>query len=243
VTRAHTPYCARARVRSRPRRVDVVDDCDRPGRRGRGDDGTASVSTALREREPALSGKSPVTPEDVDHRELPRASESTRQTARGDVAAPSRPLRVAGNEDEGVADRFRDDLGDEARRLLRELPPTSLLPLADERPGASVVGDRGSGVGEGEPPPGAFRAATHRPRPRRAASSAHRLVQSNERGTAAVTERSAERAADSAPLGQEQLEHAAIVSCRRARVCVGSGSDVRHAAGEHHAHMRACQGT
>src|SRR5262249_22597839 len=156
---------------------------------------------------------------DVHHGKVPAGPELVRQPSRRDVAAPACARGITWNEGERSAGRRWNDLDHHVSRGSRELPAAAFLPLADEGASASVVGDGRPCARKGETTARAFGTAPYGPRPGRPAALANWLVQPDELSTAAVAERPAESSADRAALGQEQVEHLAMVGWRASRVC------------------------
>lgn len=176
------------------------------------DNGAADIPSPLAEAQAALSRKRAGATQDLDQRQVPGTRERRGEASRRDVTTAQRALGVAGHVGERVHVGPRHDLDDEGCCVFRKPAPSLLLPRADERPGAIVVDDRRAGSGERETTSGALSTASDGPGSRRAAALAHGLVQAEKTLSACFAQRRARASADGAPLGQEKLEHVAIVA-------------------------------
>ena len=110
------------------------------------------------------------------------------------------------------------DLGEDRGSFAGQPPPSTLLPRPNERACPCVVDDRGARTREREPPPAAFGAATHGPRPRRPAPLADGWCESRQRRRAPLAQRSSGRLADRAPLRAARGRARAPFDGTRARV-------------------------
>ncbi len=214
----------RAGIDRRARGVDVVDDADAPRELAPGEDASTCVAASLLEREAALTRECTPTTKRVVRRKLPDAAELDCERARRRVATLPCPLRVTGDGDQAIDRRRRNHVGHEARSHTREAASPALLPSANERSRAGVVHDRGACLNEREPPPRALGTSTYRPWPRRSAPLAHGWHEPRQRGETLGADALSRHVADSAALGQEEIEcpHAPNVRAKCVRLRVRS---------------------
>ena len=118
-------------------------------------------------------------------------------------------------------DGFRHYLGGDPRKAAQ----TALLPRRNEASHRLVVLHRRAGADERQPPPGAFCAASHRPRGRRTATIAERWPDVAQGRPAACAHLRTQAGADETALGQQQVEHPATVELRACRDGSGFGPD------------------
>ena len=123
------------------------------------------------------------------------ASSSAGLAPRQPTRSPS-PGTNASASTAGLGTVSDDELGGQAR----DPPEPALLPGRDERTAGAVVGDRGAGGGEGEPPAGALPAPLHRPGGRAAAARAQRAPQDEQ----AARGRSAQRSSSPRPQARQR---------------------------------------
>ena len=113
---------------------------------------------------------------------------------------------VGGDEGERPHVRAGQRLDDERRRFPRQPPLAPLLPRVDEAPRGRVVDDRGACRRECDAASAALRAASDRPRSGRAAASAERRREPDQRVAAVGAERKPGQLAGGAPVRQEDVE-------------------------------------
>ena len=117
-----------------------------------------------------------------------------------------RATGVCRNECERRDIRPSEGLDDESRSLTREPSLAPLFPRLNKPPCACVVDDRGSGARKRQPPPAALHATPDRPGAGRAAASAERRRESDQRVATAETERRPGQLTGGTTVRQEDVE-------------------------------------
>ena len=123
------------------------------------------------------------------------------------MTTPETPVRISRHEDDALAARSRQSLGDELGRPGGKTSQSSFLPGCDDERDRILVLDSRPSAPKGEPASGAFGATAYRPHSWSAAALADGRRDSPQPGGAFLADLFAGTGTDEAALRQQQVEH------------------------------------
>ncbi len=167
-----------------------------------------------------MTSARPRTSDGRDDGQAPALAERPGERRRGVLATREHTVGIGWHRAErtavGAGDRLDYQIGSDGR----EAAQPALLPAAYEGTRGLFVDDRRSRRGEGQPPPRAFAAPSHRPGSGRAAALAERQRDTAQIIEAVCAELGSRATTNDAAPWKEEIEHPATVGPVVPRLCV-----------------------